>query len=192
MAADDLIQKTSTSLRVRGALIELGTSNIEAHGHLWGTSRTPTLDDGNSRKSDLGILDRAGSFETFVRDLLPNTTYYIRAYATSDVGVSYSSVFEFTTLSSDASSVKASVSMTSGDLREKRSMTIKAGASVSKLGSSNIGAHGHVWGTNRAPMLDDGNSRKSDLGILGRVGSFETFVRGSSSKHDLLHSGLCH
>lgn len=58
-------------------------------------------------------------FLSFIADLLPNTHYFLRAYATNDVGTSYGTVREFTTLVEPlpVSGTVAAVSAVSGAAR---------------------------------------------------------------------------
>ncbi len=70
-----------------------GGAGITARGVCWSTTATPTTSD--SKTSDGGTI---GSFSSSISSLSPNTTFYIRAYATSSVGTSYGTQESFTTL----------------------------------------------------------------------------------------------
>jgi uncharacterized protein (TIGR02145 family) len=69
-----------------------GGSPITSRGVCWNTNSNPTIL--NNKTSDgTGI----GLFTSSLTGLLPMTTYYVRSYATNNVGVSYGNQEEFTT-----------------------------------------------------------------------------------------------
>ena len=70
-----------------------GGADITARGICWSTSQTPTI-SGNHTTDGTGT----GSFTSTMTGLTPNTTYYVRAYATNSEGTAYGEVVSFTTL----------------------------------------------------------------------------------------------
>ena len=70
-----------------------GGADITARGICWSTSQNPTI-SGNHTTDGTGT----GSFNSTMTDLTPNTTYYVRAYATNSEGTAYGEVVSFTTL----------------------------------------------------------------------------------------------
>jgi len=63
-----------------------GDQDVTAVGMLWSTSGTPTINDNKTIDgAGLGVLSST------VSELLPNTIYYLRAYAINSVGVGYGS-----------------------------------------------------------------------------------------------------
>jgi uncharacterized protein (TIGR02145 family) len=65
---------------------------VTARGVCWSTGQTPTISD-NKTEDGTG----AGWFTSRITDLEPNTTYYLRAYATNSAGTGYGSAMSFTT-----------------------------------------------------------------------------------------------
>ena len=66
---------------------------ITERGLYWGTNPEPTETDNKVvLGSEIGYITKA------LLDLTPNTTYYIKSYATNSEGTSYSEVVSFTTL----------------------------------------------------------------------------------------------
>jgi uncharacterized protein (TIGR02145 family) len=62
-----------------------GGSPITARGIVFGTQSDPTFIN-----QTLGFGENAGSFEGTITALLPQTAYYVRAFATNDAGTRYS------------------------------------------------------------------------------------------------------
>ena len=78
-----------------GNVTALGAPNPTQHGVCWSTSQNPTI--ANS-KTELGARNTTGAFTSNITGLLPNTLYYVRAYATNTAGTSYGGEVSFTTL----------------------------------------------------------------------------------------------
>jgi uncharacterized protein (TIGR02145 family) len=83
---------TYTSATVGGyATCELAVTITEC-GVCWGTSQNP-----ESTGTKLQIGSGTGSFSTGLSGLNPNTTYYVKAYATNSVGTAYGNQVSFNT-----------------------------------------------------------------------------------------------
>lgn len=77
-----------------GEIISEGQSNIISRGVVWNITPNPTIY--NFKKvSGSGI----GNYSSSITNLIPNTTYYVRAYATNHEGTTYGNQITFTTLS---------------------------------------------------------------------------------------------
>jgi uncharacterized protein (TIGR02145 family) len=63
-----------------------------ARGVCWSTSHNPTISN-NITIDGAGV----GSFTSNITGLIPNTPYYLRAYATNSVGISYGNEISFAT-----------------------------------------------------------------------------------------------
>ena len=77
-----------------GALTSDGNAAISAWGVCWSTSINHTL--ANSFSQDL-VDNNNYSFTSTIIGLAPNTTYYVRAYATNSSGTAYGNQVSFTT-----------------------------------------------------------------------------------------------
>ena len=77
-----------------GNIIFLGNPYPFQHGVCWDTTNTPSV---LNNKTEEGNASSIGSFTSFISGLLPNTTYYVRAYATNTETTSYGNVESFTT-----------------------------------------------------------------------------------------------
>ena len=77
---------------VSGEVVENGAKVIQ-RGICWGTNYEPTIEDNYIEDVSEGV----GVFTLTINDLSPNTTYYLRAYATNLSGTSYGEMITFTT-----------------------------------------------------------------------------------------------
>ncbi|HNX86387.1 MAG TPA: lamin tail domain-containing protein [Bacteroidales bacterium] len=76
-----------------GNVTDDGGSPILARGLCYSTSTNPTI--ASPHTTEPGTL---GEFTSLMTELVPNTTYYVKAYATSGLGTGYGEVASFTTL----------------------------------------------------------------------------------------------
>ena len=76
-----------------GEVTSDGNGTITARGICWSTSQNPTISD-NKTIDGSGT----GSFTSNLSNLASQTTYYVRAYATNEVGTAYGEEMSFTTL----------------------------------------------------------------------------------------------
>jgi uncharacterized protein (TIGR02145 family) len=76
-----------------GNVMSDGGASVTARGVVWSTSSNPTV--ALSTKSTDGT--GTGSFTSNLSGLTPNTTYYVRAYATNSAGTSYGNEVSFKT-----------------------------------------------------------------------------------------------
>lgn len=85
----------SKSARFTATVTHTGNTALTAVGFVMSRYPNPTLAD-----TQIGAAT-ATSFSGQVTDLLPQTTYYVRAYATNALGTTYSAQLAFTTLSEE-------------------------------------------------------------------------------------------
>ena len=87
---------TSVSAETGGETISDGGVNIQmqvnSKGVCWSANLNPTIQN-DTTLNGFGLTD----FTTTINGLTPNTTYYVRAYATNVNGVGYGENVSFTT-----------------------------------------------------------------------------------------------
>jgi len=83
---------TLNSATSGGEIIWDGGSAISVRGICWSTTQNPTTAD--YKTTDLNGI---GKYNSELTDLLPNTTYYVRAYAINSLGTAYGNQLSFTT-----------------------------------------------------------------------------------------------
>lgn len=88
-----VVTSIETTTAISGGIISSdGLSNVSSRGICWSTTANPTIAD--SKTSD---GTGTGTFTSNLTGLLPNTTYYVRAYATNSVGTAYGNQVSFST-----------------------------------------------------------------------------------------------
>ena len=85
-------QITETTALVGGNVTNDGGAQVTERGVVYATTQNPTTAD-NKVSNGSGT----GSFICNLTDLQPNTAYYVRAYATNEVGTAYGEEVSFTT-----------------------------------------------------------------------------------------------
>ena len=93
VTTNDVTAITDNSAMSGGVVVNDGGGDILAKGVVWSKSKNPTID--SISKTDEGI--GTGSFISTLSELVPGTTYYVRAYATNAAGTSYGEQKEFKT-----------------------------------------------------------------------------------------------
>ena len=83
----DISDITESSCKCGGEVILDGGSPVTARGICWSTAELPTISD-NKTNNGQG----SGVFSTEITGLELNTIYYLRAYATNDIGTGYGEI----------------------------------------------------------------------------------------------------
>jgi len=131
-----------------------GNAAVTARGVCWSTSENPTTS--NSKTTDGTGL---GTYTSNISDLSPNTTYYVRAYATNSVGTAYGKQRTFTTNAIIPPSVKT------GDVTNISTTTADCSGNVTSDGNAAVTARGVCWSTSENPTTS--NSKTTDGTGLG-------------------------
>ena len=95
VSTDSVTKIFATSVTCFGTVTDNGGLNITARGVCWGTTSNPNL-SGSHTTDGIGT----GSFSSTLTDLAPNTTYYVRAYASTSQGTAYGLEVSITTQNS--------------------------------------------------------------------------------------------
>jgi len=113
---------TQTTAISGGKIIHDGGATVTAGGVCWSTSKNPTID--NNKTSD---GTGTGEFTSKITNLTPNTTYYVRAYATNINGTAYGSEISFITQKNIDLPLKLSVSSLSLNVNATENIEVTSG-----------------------------------------------------------------
>jgi hypothetical protein len=134
---------TSNSAKGGGTVISDGGSTVTARGICWGTTKMPTI---ASRKTIDGT--GTGDFISQMLELLENTNYFVRAYATNSIGTSYGNQLEIITTSTP-------IAVTTNDISKITTNSAFTGGTVIGDGGSPVLARGVCWGKNPNPTNEN-------------------------------------
>jgi uncharacterized protein (TIGR02145 family) len=117
---------------------------VIARGVCWNTSSSPTIDLSNKTIDGSGT----GPFTSSISGLAANTTYFVRAYATSSAGTGYGQEVSFNTLLTPAIPVLNTSSASS-----IANTSAISGGSITSDGGESITARGVCWSTGAGPTI---------------------------------------
>jgi len=142
LSTDTISAITATSAISGGTITSDGGVTITAVGVCWSTTQNPTI--ANTKTRD----DISTGFYSYLTELIPNTTYYVRAYATNSIGTSYGAQISFTTLPSIPT-------ISTGPLSILTSNSASCGGVISSDGGAAITAKGLCWSKLQNPTITD-------------------------------------
>ena len=163
VVTDSVSSITKTSISAVGTVKNDGGYAVTSRGFCWGLSSSPTITD---NKTNNGFY--IGSFSSNIQGLTPNTTYYLRSYATNSIGTSYGNQIVFTTSNIYLPTVSTnSISSISNN-------SVTCNGVVSSDGGTQVLSKGFCWSkSNTLPTLND-NSIVNGTG----VGTFTSQISG--------------
>jgi uncharacterized protein (TIGR02145 family) len=126
-----------------GNIISDGGSSITARGVIWSTSQNPTIALSTKTSDGTDI----GDFYSQIINLLPNTTYFVRAYATNSVGTAYGNEVSFITGAIQLPFLSAT------QILNITSTTASSAGNIISNGGGNILEKGVVWSTSQNPTI---------------------------------------
>jgi Protein of unknown function (DUF1566) len=132
-----------------GNVTDQGSSPVLSRGICWSTSSEPTI-------SDTKTIEGTGLvvFTSNLAQLLPNTLYYVRSYATNSAGTGYGNQVSFTTLQL---SVPVLTTKLIGTVSQT---TAVSGGNITDDNGSSVTARGVCWNTISNPTI--ANNKTSD------------------------------
>jgi uncharacterized protein (TIGR02145 family) len=164
IVSNQMVSLTSCTASITVNVSDDGGSPVTSRGVVWSNSPNPTI---TSSKVIEG--NGKGSFSTTLPNLAPNTTYYIRAFATNEVGTGYGSEIKVTTFTGTAVPTVTTI-----PISDITSTTAKSGGIVTGDCGSVVTARGVVWSTSPNPTISLTTKTTNGSGI----GSFTSGLTG--------------
>ena len=134
---------TQTTATCGGNVVADGGASVTLRGVCWSTTPYPTIL--NSKTED---GSGTGVFTSSLTGLSLNTTYYVRAYATNEVGTSYGNEVSFTT--EQAPNLPTVITTAITNITQT---SATSGGEVTADGGSPVTARGICWSTSTNPTL---------------------------------------
>lgn len=136
---------TVSSAICGGEVTSEGEAVITTRGVCYATNQNPTVSDSYTIDGN-GI----GIFSSQISDLSHNTTYYVRAYATDEKGVtSYGEEKSFVTLE------KLLPTVTTSEVSDITQNSALCGGDVTFDGNLEVTSRGICWSINQNPTIED-------------------------------------
>ena len=160
---------TISSALLGGNITNDGGGSVTVRGVCWSTT-TSSPTTSNSKTSDGSGV---GSFTSSITGLTPNTTYYVRAYATNSAGTSYGPVVSFRT---------SSILLPTISTNSASSITISSalsGGNITNNGGGSVTARGVCWSTVSSPTTS--NSKTTDGSGTGSFASSMTGLTANTT-----------
>jgi len=155
LTTSPVINITQSGATSGGNITSDGGIPIVSRGVCWNTIGSPTTANSITINGS-GI----GNFSSSITNLLPLTTYYVRAYATNSVGTSYGNEIHFT-----ATSIPAVV--TTSNVSSITSSTALLGGNVVSDGGAQILSRGVCWNKTGLPTIANSITQEgTGLGIF--------------------------
>ncbi len=172
---NDAIQITASSAVCGGNVTINGEVTVTVKGVCFGTSHSPTLE--NQHTSD---GQGAGAFTANLTGLAASTVYYVRAYATSNLGVTtYGNEISFTTGNGNGGGSDVHLpTVVTGEVTEIAETSAKCGGSVNDNGGAQIIERGVCWNTSPNPRLSN-NHVSVGTGMGSYTGEMTGLVAGT-------------
>lgn len=143
LTTNEVINITGNSANSGGNISDDGGTSVTSRGVCWSTFEDPTITDSKTVDGAGG-----GSFTSTMTDLIPNTIYFLRAYATNKNGTGYGMAMSFKTLTVGPS--VATVNVT--DITDT---SATCGGNILSNGGSNIISCGVCWSISPNPTLEN-------------------------------------
>ena len=143
---------TVNSAKCGGEVTFDGNVAVTARGICWSTSQNPTIEDSKTTNGS-GL----GSYTSKMTGLEHGTTYYVRAYATNEVGTAYGEEVSFTTIEKLLPTVTTATKVT--DITVSSAV---CGGEVTFDGNVSVIARGICWSTSQNPTIEDSKTTNGE------------------------------
>jgi uncharacterized protein (TIGR02145 family) len=158
---------SQTTASSGGNITSDGGAIVTERGVVWSTSPNPTILLSTKTKDGTGT----GTFSSSITGLLPNTTYFVKAYATNSVGTGYGNEVSFKTQTENGIFEPTVITSPAGEVSYT---TITSGGNVTYNGSSDVIARGVIWSKTEVPTITLTTKTVNGIGN----GSFFSYLFG--------------
>lgn len=141
-----------------GQVLSSGGQEVMERGICYGTEPKPTIEG-----THMALGSGVGPFGCQLTDLLPETRYYVCAYAVCTKGVYYGDQMDFFTK-------VLPLEVHTGEVSDVTATRVKVEGNVIRDGGHEVTECGFCWSTDHNPTIDD-NHIKASIG-LGEYGCY--------------------
>jgi len=170
----EVTDSTGYEAKSGGEVLSQGNSAVTSYGICWGVVANPdtTMPTKVVKTSPLNF---PGTFSITMTDLLPNTTYHVRAFIVNNEGITYGQDVVF-----DSPIVKPTIiTLPASNIQ---SMTAESGGDITANGGASITRRGIWWSVLGDPIVDGNEPSISDDGSgVGEFPSTLTHLLGNTT-----------
>jgi uncharacterized protein (TIGR02145 family) len=153
---------TATTATVGGEVLDNNGSTTTTRGVCYNSIGSPTIAD--NIKSESGGI---GTFTMSLTGLTPNTSYYVRAFATNGVGTAYGAQVQLVTPADIPT-------LTTNAITAVTTTTATSGGVITSDNGSTILVKGVCWSTNTGPVIGGANQTNDG----GSITSYSSAITG--------------
>ena len=153
----------TTNATSGGNITNNGGNAILTSGVCWATTQNPTI--ANSTYNNGSSF---GNFVSYMSGLIPNTTYFVRSFASNSAGITYGNQQTFSTIALRAPSVLTS------SITNKTAITATAAGNVTDSGTASLTSRGICYATTINPTT----TNSIVTSTTNSVGSFSVNLSG--------------
>lgn len=160
-----------TALTATGgvSVTDAGGATLKSCGICWSTTQNPTISNSHVEGGT-----QLGTYSCNMTELTPNTTYYVRAYATTNVTTTYGQQISFITKDGSAT-------ITTSQITNITALTAIGGVSVTDAGGAELQSCGICWSATANPTIS--NSKIEGGKTLGTYTCNMTGLSPSTTYH---------
>jgi hypothetical protein len=155
----EITQNTATA---GGIITSDNGLEVTARGVCWSLKPNPTIKDSLTKNAA-----EIGEFRSIISNLIADTTYYVRAYATNANGTAYGLQATFNTLTS------VLPVLTTAAITDITISSAISGGNITFNGGTKVTARGVCWSTNQSPTTSDNKTLDSE-----GIGAFTSSIIG--------------
>jgi uncharacterized protein (TIGR02145 family) len=157
---------TDTTAVCGGNVTSDGGLTVTARGVCWSIAQNPTIASDTTRNGS-----GTGTYISTLKHLLPNTTYYVRAYATNSLGTGYGNQITFATQT-------ALPRVTTATITAITESTATGGGNVTSDGGLTVTARGICWSISVNPTTANSHTTNG-TGTGSFTGSLTSLSRNT-------------
>jgi uncharacterized protein (TIGR02145 family) len=162
---------TTNTAQSGGNITSDGGGEITSRGMVWSTQPNPTAEQNTGLTMD---GSGPGLFQSNLTNLQPNTTYYVRAYATNEAGMVYGSEQQFETEGTTPEVTTNAITIITPN-------SALSGGTVSDDSGSNVTSRGIVWSTIPNPTFESNLSGNENGSGTGSFTSYLTELAANTT-----------
>ncbi len=171
----------STSISIKGILLDLGKtfSSVSQYGHVYSKSNPePTISD---YLTSFGPTSQTLTYVSEITNLIPNTTYYIRAYAINEKGIAYGNVVSTST---DTANGEEPWVLTEPDADGAVDLGLSVKWAACNVGANSAEEYGkyYAW-AETTDKVDYSKGTYSFYGLVPGYGSYYSFLYPGNLSH---------